>query len=108
MAMNKNQYEEIQSLIDKKKNKNNNSNNSQKLFQPSITRGPKNPSQRQFSVNEEGDYDKKLNKENNELFNKEISNAMTKRNLYLKVQSLSIFCYSIISSLFFNKNIFFI
>jgi hypothetical protein len=84
MAMNKNQYEEIQSLIDKKKNKNNNSNNSQKLFQPSITRGPKNPSQRQFSVNEEGDYDKKLNKENNELFNKEISNAMTKRNLYLK------------------------
>ena len=84
MAMNKNQYEEIQSLIDKKKNKNNNSNISQKLFQPSITRGPKNPSQRQFSVNEEGDYDKKLNKENNELFNKEISNAMTKRNLYLK------------------------
>ena len=84
MAMNKNQYEEIQSLIDKKKNKNNNCNNSQKLFQPSITRGPKNPSQRQFSVNEEGDYDKKLNKENNELFNKEISNAMTKRNLYLK------------------------
>ena len=84
MAMNKNQYEEIQSLIDKKKNKNNNNNNSQKLFQPSITRGPKNPSQRQFSVNEEGDYDKKLNKENNELFNKEISNAMTKRNLYLK------------------------
>ena len=84
MAMNKNQYEEIQSLIDKKNNKNNNKNNSQKLFQPLITRGPKNPIQRQFSVNEKGDYEKKLNKENNELFNNEISNTMTKKNLYLK------------------------
>ena len=84
MAMNKNQYEEIQSLIDKKNNKNNNKNHSQKLFQPLITRGPKNPIQRQFSVNEKGDYEKKLNKENNELFNNEISNTMTKKNLYLK------------------------
>ena len=87
MAMNKNQYEEIQSLIDKKNNKNNKNNNknhSQKLFQPLITRGPKNPIQRQFSVNEKGDYEKKLNKENNELFNNEISNTMTKKNLYLK------------------------
>ena len=85
LAMNKNQYEEIQSLIDKKKNKNNNNNHgSQKLFQPSITRGPKNPIQREFSVNEEGNYEKKIKKESNELFNKEISNAMTKKNLYLK------------------------
>ena len=81
LAMNKNQIGELKVLIDKK---NKNIEEKEKLFHPTITRGPKNPNQREFSVNVKSDYNKKICQENKDLVNKEVSNGMTKKNIYLK------------------------
>ena len=50
---------------------------------PIITRGPKNPNQRNVTVNLDSTYDKKLLEEKNHIHNNEMCNALEKKQQWL-------------------------
>ena len=52
-------------------------------YQPIITRGPKNPNQRNVTVNLDSTYDKKLLEEKNHIHNNEMCNALEKKQQWL-------------------------
>ena len=57
-------------------------NNNKNTFRPKISRGPKNPNQRNVTVNLDGFYDKRITKEKNELQKKKNEEDKEKKNLY--------------------------
>ena len=71
--------EEIKTVNKSKTNMNNNNKNT---FRPKISRGPKNPNQRNVTVNLDGFYDKRITKEKNELQKKKNEEDKEKKNLY--------------------------
>ena len=52
-------------------------------YQPVITRGPKNPNQRNVTVNLDSNYDKKLFEEKMHIHNNEMCNALEKKQQWL-------------------------
>ena len=71
--------EEIKTVNKSRTNMNNNNKNT---FRPKISRGPKNPNQRNVTVNLDGFYDKRITKEKNELQKKKNEEDKEKKNLY--------------------------
>ena len=69
--------EEIKTVNKSKTNMNN-----KNTFRPKISRGPKNPNQRNVTVNLDGFYDKRITKEKNELQKKKNEEDKEKKNLY--------------------------
>ena len=68
--------------LNKKTNKEKNDNKNNYNFRPKITRGPKNISQREVTVNLEGFYDKRITKEKKDLLNSKKEEENEKKNLY--------------------------
>ena len=52
-------------------------------YKPKVGRGPKNPNQREITINLESDYDKRLIKDNEALHNNEMFNLLEKKQLWL-------------------------
>ena len=69
--------EEIKTVNKSKTNMNN-----KNTFRPKISRGPKNPNQRNVTVNLDGFYDKRITKDKNELQKKKNEEDKEKKNLY--------------------------
>ena len=70
-------------LINNKSNKYNNYEQSNKnSFKPKVSRGPKNPNQRDISTNLDGYYDKRITKEKNDLQKIIKEEEKGKKNLY--------------------------
>ena len=82
MAKNKNENQEIK--ISKKSNKPRDPKTGKPLFRPNISRGPKDASQREVSVNLDSYYDKKLLQDKNEAHSSEIYNTLEKKKLFLE------------------------
>ena len=72
--------EEIKKVNKSKTNMN--KNNNKITFRPKISRGPKNPNQRNVTVNLDGFYDKRITKEKNELQKIKNEEDKEKKNLY--------------------------
>jgi len=72
--------EEIKKVNKSKTNMN--KNNNKNTFRPKISRGPKNPNQRNVTVNLDGFYDKRIIKEKNELQKIKNEEDKEKKNLY--------------------------
>ena len=68
--------------LNQKKSKEKNDNKNNYNFRPKITRGPKNISQREVTVNLEGFYDKRITKEKKDLLNSKKEEENEKKNLY--------------------------
>ena len=71
--------EEIKKVNKSKTNMNDKEKNT---FRPKVSRGPKNPNQRNVTVNLDGFYDKRITKEKNELQKKKNEDNKEKKNLY--------------------------
>ena len=82
MAKNKNENQEIK--ISKKSNKPRDPKTGKPLFRPNISRGPKDASQREVSVNLDSYYDKKLLQDKNEAHSSEMYNTLEKKKLVLE------------------------
>lgn len=56
----------------------------ERLFVPKISRGPKNPNQREISVNLESHYDNQLLEKKKKLHEEEMLNNLQKKKMYLE------------------------
>ena len=68
--------------LSKKTSKEKNDKKNNYNFRPKITRGPKNITQREVTVNLEGFYDKRITKEKKDLLNSKKEEENEKKNLY--------------------------